>query len=285
MGGMEEKIPVSEQANRNNRGGGHSAFTLIELLLIIAIIAVLGSLMLPGLNRAKERAAVTTCESNLKELGIGVKMYIDDNSFRFPPGNVTDVDGGNRVVLATLGGYDAITNRAQFWASAPRRPLYPYAKPSKVYECPADRGQLEISCYADPLPIKPRNFSVIGCSYHYNGGGLPHLRGGGFLKRRAGILARQREDWVTQPDRFILMHEPPARQFGCTTANWTQWHFGRARSVIMDLRYARQNFFSPILFVDGHVALHNFSKSILADRYHPYEETKDWVWYKPSDPP
>jgi len=45
---------------------------------------------------------------------------------------------------------------------------------------------------------------------------------------------------------------------------------------------APPQFISPILFVDGHTAVHNFSKALTVDPYYPYEETKDWMWYKPA---
>jgi hypothetical protein len=65
----------------------------------------------------------------------------------------------------------------------------------------------------------------------------------------------------------------------------------RGPSDIYDPQTARQEFISPIAFVDGHVAQHNFSKSLATDPYYPYEPRKDWVWYKPkglkpvTDPP
>ena len=62
---------------------------------------------------------------------------------------------------------------------------------------------------------------------------------------------------------------------------WYQWHFLRGSSDIEDPQTARQEFISPIAFVDGHVAQHNFSKSLSTDPYFPYEPTKDWIWYKP----
>ena len=278
-------------------------FTLIELLVVIAIIGILASLLLPGLARAKEQAKATTCISNLRQLGIGIKMFIDDNNSRFPPNSVQDTNSVYKDVWPVLGGYDSQEPFLPYFASATRRPLYSYVPPSHVYRCPFDKGQRKIRIYEErTLHNRPSDFATIGSSYHYNGGMLTWLKDPPARFIDPYILASKRENWVKEPDKYIMMHEPPARPYADDPMNpdgtknpdgnpsvevsvmWYQWHNALPMRVdIADPLYAPRRFISPVLFVDGHVRIHDFSKALTADPKSPYEPAKDWVWLQPPE--
>ena len=120
----------------NNRG-----FTLIELLVVIAIIAILASLLLPVLSRAKEHAHFTQCLSNLRQIGVGIMLYTDDNRGKFPPSHVVEPNGKRKNCEYALGGMDPQTLDNLCSPSPEIRPLYPYLKRSEVFRCSADKGQ------------------------------------------------------------------------------------------------------------------------------------------------
>jgi prepilin-type N-terminal cleavage/methylation domain-containing protein len=277
---------------RTNQKG----FTLIELLVVIAIIGILASLLLPGLANAKAQAKATTCINNLRQIGIGLKMYVDDNRSIFPGNEVAETNEQGKAewkaLWPVLGGYDPQERFTRAFAKAANRPLYSYVRPSEVFKCPFDKGQQ--SFVPNAPATKPSNFSTVGCSYHYNGGcesimgtdpDDPYHDDFNVVIDKENSLAFHPESWVRNPDRYILMHEPPARPYSDmeNTAPgdlwWYQWHKSLGRVDIEDPVYAQQRFFSPVLFIDGHVRIHNFSKAI-ATPYEPYLPDKDWVWFQ-----
>jgi prepilin-type N-terminal cleavage/methylation domain-containing protein/prepilin-type processing-associated H-X9-DG protein len=130
--------PISPKRTR-------SAFSLIELLVVIAIIAILAAMLLPALGRAKGRAHNTMCLNNLRQLGIAVRTYSDENNNRMPSAEILPtqpIDPSKPLsricdVLAPYGGKTAGTN----------------ANTSTVFKCPKDDVNL---------------FGLEGSSYEWN---------------------------------------------------------------------------------------------------------------------
>lgn len=111
--------------------GRRSAFTLLELLVVIAIIAILASLLMPALAAAKKRAIATSCLNNLKQLTLAAHLYAGD----YEDGIVPNAVGGPPSwVLGSVNGMPEATNLANIVNAL----LYPYGESPKIYQCPGD---------------------------------------------------------------------------------------------------------------------------------------------------
>ena len=107
---------------------GRTGFTLIELLVVIAIIAILAAILFPVFAKARENARKSSCQSNLKQMGLSINMYVQDYDERYP----------NAAIM--IGTTPYLLNEV----------LVPYIKNSEIWQCPSKRGAVDLSALGKP---------------------------------------------------------------------------------------------------------------------------------------
>jgi prepilin-type N-terminal cleavage/methylation domain-containing protein len=179
MNRLTKIIRPSGLFRRAKGKGGWSAasgFTLIELLVVIAIIAILAALLLPALARAKQKALLANCISNLRQLGIANTLYLNDNNDTFP------YSGAGWWQLPFV---DALRLNDPYVSTNNRT----------FYKCPADRGAGWNYAIAPLLGI-PTNQLPFACSYVY----YQHF----YVKDDASAVAPRKRPEVRYPTRKAM---------------------------------------------------------------------------------
>jgi prepilin-type N-terminal cleavage/methylation domain-containing protein/prepilin-type processing-associated H-X9-DG protein len=178
---------------KNCRAG----FTLIELLVVIAIISILASILFPVFGRARENARRSSCQSNLKQIGIAILQYTQDYDERIPNGQSLNVQLGSLT------------------AERPWHVLVqPYIKSTQVFKCPSNTSTAALArteIVAGGPGTYPRSYicngtgTVVATNLANFGGSRPMNR-----QQRAnevGVsLAR-----IQSPSELILVGEHPDR--------------------------------------------------------------------------
>jgi len=158
-------VSVAHRAARRVRPG----FTLIELLVVIAIIAILAGLLFPVFLTARGKAREVSCLSNLRQVGMSVAMYAEDNDGLYP----FAVDPADKYTPQIWGGEPAFQQQIPTM-SLLHEALQSYAKSKEIFHCPADTGfeeedftGLEIDPNGSPPNARPSSFQKFGTSYYY----------------------------------------------------------------------------------------------------------------------
>jgi len=137
-------------------------FTLIELLVVIAIIAILAAILFPVFAQAREKARSVSCLSNMKQIGLGMYMYVEDYDERLPTAFALEVcpNGGLLCTLAGDGNEGPVPFDYQ---------IDPYIKNIQIWACPSDSSPDNWTDAQSPAFDGKFNGKHIRRSYGYVG--------------------------------------------------------------------------------------------------------------------
>jgi prepilin-type N-terminal cleavage/methylation domain-containing protein/prepilin-type processing-associated H-X9-DG protein len=153
-------------------GTERKGFTLIELLVVVAIIALLAAILFPVFQRARESARRASCQSNLKQLALGMTMYAQDYDETFPRWDSDNKYTDTPIVPGSTFNY----NGTHYNVGWPTR-IYPYVKNTQVFLCPSNKFKLSGVNYALPDSYYRSSDQSVQSKAYFGAGGKPEAGG------------------------------------------------------------------------------------------------------------
>jgi len=257
MANLRKKSRVQKSRQRH-------AFTLIELLVVIAIIALLAAILFPVFARARENARKATCQSNLKQIGIGFAMYSQDFDEHYGMGTRTLTDPPSNACFPQTGHFGF-----QSWMDD----IYPYIKSYQLFMCPSGPPSINggATAYAGQSDLTKYGYGA-------NGLVLPQIYASGVFNNQAActgfidaahspialsainnpsgtMMIGERGTWglpdLTCPNpNFAVGYDPAAATFQPGGADYSPVNYIATYGSSPDYRH---NGFGNFLFSDGHV--------------------------------
>ena len=227
------------------------AFTLIELLVVIAIIAILAALLLPALAVAKQRAWTIRCNSNLHQIGLGMRMFADENNEYYPE------SGG----LIYWNGIDSETGKPS-WLQQ----IFPYVGNTNVYQCP---GNVQ-------LPVKeqgPFNY-FNGCNAAYGQARAAAAVKGSLIHFASAFVLGGDTAGVQTPPGAIEPFDP----LDADKDDYTQNCVGGAANGSPFEIWQIHNLGQNVMFADGHSQWYKGYKA--TEMTFAYAVMTNWVNYQ-----
>jgi len=169
-----ETVKTCDACRRNIRRDHARGFSLLDVLVTMAVISVLMALLMPSLAKVNETARKVVCQSNIRQIGLGVLMYADDWNGQLPP-SVYLAHGPSRGAarpqeMVTLR-VPAIENLNTPWDGLGILFTAGYLPAPKVFYCPSHTGDNPYTRYAMQWSPDGQGPGEIVCNYHYRGEG------------------------------------------------------------------------------------------------------------------
>ena len=225
-------------SHNNAEQSRKTGFTLIELLVVIAIIAILAAILFPAFARARENARRASCQSNLKQIGLGIMQYTQDYDERMPNQlHGFPYEGGNDVKDYSTGNPNvAGTNslKGANWILM----IQPYVKSWQLFKCPSTTpNTLPLNLEYAPSGNNDSNYAINGMATTDASSGTLQARSIASISNTAGLIAVQELQYSYSHAFARPWYKDANTLNDATRADYASLHFDG----------------SNLLFFDGHV--------------------------------